>query len=103
MPRFRLSSGRLETVPYPARRPWDRLHLVQLVRRAIWKLSGAEYALNRVILEEYIGMARQRGTRVGIAFSPGRGAGRPHDRASRQLSRAESRLASSNESRATKC
>ncbi len=72
IPRFRLESGRLVSVPYPTPSWWDRLRIVSLVRELIWRRSGAELRLNRAILDRFLDLSTNHGFRPCIVFFPGR-------------------------------
>ena len=71
IPRFQLEGGQLKLVPYPERRIWDSLHLVQLLRKAKWNWTSAEWDLNEAILRQFIQKANQHDFRLGFVFLPG--------------------------------
>jgi hypothetical protein len=83
IPRFRLKAGQLESVPYPRRRIWDGLHVVELFRGVAWKLSGAEADLNTAILDRILELADEIRARPVLVFLPAQH-DMPADQARRQ-------------------
>jgi lysophospholipase L1-like esterase len=70
IPRYVLSDGQLASVPYPRRRVWDALHVVELGRRIHWKTTDSEARLNAALLERIVEVAREHGAQTGIVFLP---------------------------------
>jgi hypothetical protein len=70
LPRYVLESGRLVTVPYPARPFWSRLRLVEGVRYLYWRYGGASLALNTAILDRFRALAAERRFVPALVFLP---------------------------------
>lgn len=71
-PKFDLVGGELVTVPFPRRRFWERLRLVQLAYRTIWNRDRNRYDLNAALLNRYWRDAGTMGFTPVIVFHPSR-------------------------------
>ena len=70
LPKFVLDEGRLETVPYPEPRWWERLRLFQGFRYASLRYVGSAFALNAAILDRFSSLSREHGFALIVAYLP---------------------------------
>lgn len=70
IPRYKLKSGKLVTIPYPKLHLWEQLHIVQAIRLIYWK--DAAFDLNRAILDRFLDLAKLHRFTPLIIFLPGR-------------------------------
>jgi hypothetical protein len=72
IPRFKLESGRLVTVPYPTPSFWDQWSLAVAIRYMYWHYTNTEFHLNAAILDRFLQLARLHAFVPAIIFLPGR-------------------------------
>jgi hypothetical protein len=71
IPRFKLASKRLMSVPYPKVRLWDRSRFFQGICHAYWTRTSAEIRLNRAILDRFLALGEMHEFNLAIIFIPG--------------------------------
>lgn len=71
IPRYKLVSNQLVSMPYPKVRLWDHSRFVQGIRHAYWSRTGAEFQLNRAILDRFLSIGEMHHFNVAIIFLPG--------------------------------
>lgn len=71
IPRFKLGSGQLVTVPYPKPDIWDHSYIFQTIRHIYWNYTDALFDLNAAILDRFLELSRIHGFRPVIIFLPG--------------------------------
>jgi hypothetical protein len=72
IPRWVVRDDRLETIPYPRPRPWERLRLVQGLAYARWRYTGAARPVTHAILERWRALGAERGYLPALVFVPRR-------------------------------
>jgi hypothetical protein len=70
IPRYVVRAGRLETIPYPEPRPWERLRLVQGLSYARWRYTGAARPVTGAVLERWRALAAEQGAVPALVFVP---------------------------------
>ncbi len=75
IPRFKLKSGRLATVPYPKYHFWNHSRLYHKILRSIWNHTNVEYDLNEAILNRFANLSKLHNFTPVIIFLPNRGDG----------------------------
>jgi hypothetical protein len=71
IPRFKLESGQLVTIPYPKPKIWDRLRTVVAIRNIYWRYINAAFDLNAAILDRFLQLAELHSFAPAIIFLPG--------------------------------
>ncbi|MDT8303197.1 MAG: SGNH/GDSL hydrolase family protein [Sedimentisphaerales bacterium] len=71
IPRYKLVSNRLVSVPYPKIRPWDHSRFFQGICHTYWSRTGAEFQLNRAILDRFLTLGKIYEFNLAIIFLPG--------------------------------
>jgi hypothetical protein len=71
IPRYKLESGLLVSVPYPKPNFWNRLRLSVAAKRFLWNRMSGERALNQAILDRFEDLAAQQPFEKAILFLPG--------------------------------
>jgi hypothetical protein len=71
IPRFKLVSNRLVSVPYPKVWMWDHSRFFQGIRHAYWSRTKAEFRLNRAILNRFLALGEMHEFKLAIIFIPG--------------------------------
>jgi len=71
IPRFKIKSGRLVTVPYPTPNLWNRLYFSVAINKVLWSFTNWEWDLNRAILDRFEQIGDQQPFRKVIVFLPG--------------------------------
>jgi hypothetical protein len=72
IPRFKLESGQLVSVPYPTPSFWGRLSMVVAIRHMYWRYTNAEFDLNAAILDRFLKLTEWHAFLPAIIFLPGR-------------------------------
>jgi hypothetical protein len=72
IPRYKLESGHLVSVPYPQPTLWDRLSIGVALRKILWNYTTWQWDLNQAILDRFEELARQQPFQKAIIFLPGR-------------------------------
>ena len=70
-PRYKIENNALKKVDYPNTHLWDRLHMIQLLRRTLWKFSDMEFRLNNKILERFLELSKEHEFLPIVTFLPG--------------------------------
>jgi len=70
IPRWVVRDGRLDTIPYPRPRPWERLRLVQGLAYARWRYTTTARPVMQAILERWKTLAGERGFLPALVFVP---------------------------------
>jgi len=73
IPRYRLVDGELVSFPYPRPGFWQRLRVVQALRRLQPTTDRNEYALNAALLDRYHDLTVALDASPFVLFLPGRG------------------------------
>ena len=71
IPRYKLASSRLVSVPYPKVRPWDHSRFFQGICHAYWSRTGAEFQLNMAILDRFLSLGEMHHFNIAVIFLPG--------------------------------
>lgn len=71
IPRYRLESGHLVSMPYPKPNLWDKLSISVAVEKLLWEKTSRQWDLNRAILDRFEQLGQQHGFRTVILFLPG--------------------------------
>jgi len=79
IPRYKLESGKLITVPYPKKSLLDKSAIYHSIRHIYWTKTDAVYQLNEAIMDNFLSLARLYQFRVVIIFLPGK-ADKPWDK-----------------------
>jgi len=73
IPRYRLESGHLVTVPYPAPAFWNQLRISIAAEKAIWEHTSRQSDLNKAILDRFDELGTQNHFQRAFVFLPGSG------------------------------
>lgn len=71
IPRFKLESGQLVTIPYPKPHLWDHLSMVMAMRHIHRRYTNVEFDLNAVILDRFLKLTQVHSFLPAIIFLPG--------------------------------
>jgi hypothetical protein len=71
IPRYTIVGGELTRIAYPKPHLLSGLHAWQMARRALWKLTRAEWQLVEAILERFLELGREHGFETVVVFLPG--------------------------------
>jgi hypothetical protein len=71
IPRYKLESGHLVSMPYPKPSFWDRLRLSVAAKRFLWNHTTWQWDLNRAILDRFEELGDQQPFQKAILFLPG--------------------------------
>ena len=72
IPRYKVESGQLVSIPYPKPHLWDRLSLSVAANKILWNYTSWQWQLNQAILDRFEKLAEQQPFRSAIIFLPGR-------------------------------
>lgn len=73
IPRYKLESGKLITIPYPEKSLLHESAIYHSIRHIYWTKSDAIYRLNEAILDRFLSLAHAHQIQPVIIFLPGRG------------------------------
>jgi len=71
IPKYKLESGHLVTVPYPKPHFWDRLSISVAAKKIMWNYTSWQWDLNQAILDRFEELGDQQPFRKAIVFLPG--------------------------------
>jgi hypothetical protein len=72
IPRYKLESRHLVSVPYPQPSLWDRLSISVAVSKILWNYTNWQWDLNQAILDRFEELADKEPFQKAIIFLPGR-------------------------------
>jgi hypothetical protein len=71
IPRYKLESGHLVSMPYPRPDFWDRLSISVAANKILWNYTNWQWDLNQAILDRFEQLADQQPFQKVIIFLPG--------------------------------
>jgi hypothetical protein len=71
IPRYKLESGNLVSIPYPKPLFWDRLSMSAAAGKFLWNYTAWQWDLNQAILDRFEQLADQQPFQKAIVFLPG--------------------------------